>query len=604
MSADSFDPRRYASQLTARPGVYRMLDAGGEALYVGKARNLRKRVSSYFLRASGNPRIEAMLDQVADIEVSVTHTEDEALLLEATLIKRLRPRYNISLRDDKSYPYLYLAGDHDFPRITYHRGSRKLPGQLFGPFPSASAVRRTQTTLHKLFRLRNCSNSFFANRSRPCLQYQIKRCSAPCVGYIDRQSYARDVADAVDLLKGRNERLVKRLIREMEAASAKLQFEQAAALREKVAAIRRLQGQTRTAGGHGDFDIVCCAMRENLAAAVVASVRGGVHQGHRSYFPDLPQGAEPGELRAAFIAQYYLERRPPSEILVDGAPQDQAWLEDGLARRAARKVAIRRRVRGQRARWLADAGATLVEALEARLASRAGVQARMAAVQQALGMAQPPLRMECFDISHTAGERAVASCVVFQAGVAAKSFYRRFHIDGIAPGDDYAAIHQALLRRYRRVMKGETPLPDLLLIDGGRGQLAQAIAALEELECPPPAIAAIAKGPERKPGQEQIFLPGRRTPLILASDSPGLHLIQQIRDEAHRFAVAGHRGRRAKARSTSVLDAIEGLGPVRRKRLLRAFGGSRQIARAGVRELTQVEGISNAMAQRIYEHFH
>lgn len=602
--ASGFDPRRYAGQLTARPGVYRMFDAEGGLLYVGKARNLRKRVSSYFLRASGNPKTEAMLDQVAGIEVTVTHTEDEALLLESTLIKQQRPRYNVTLRDDKSYPYLYLSGDHEFPRIAYHRGPRKAPGQFFGPFPSAAAVRRTQTTIHKLFKLRNCADSFFANRSRPCLQYQIKRCSAPCVGTISKSDYARDVADAADLLKGRNERLINRLIREMETASGALQFERAVVLREKVSAVRRLQEQAQTGGGRGDFDIVCCGARGGLACAVVVSVRRGIHQGHRSYYPSLPAGTSQSELVGAFLGQYYLEHKAPPEILVGHEPEDSEWLAQSLSRLAGRRVAIRSRVRARRARWLADAGATLEQALETRLATRAGVRARLDDLRQTLGLAEPALRMECFDISHTGGERAVASCVVFETGVPHKPAYRRFNIEDIEPGDDYAAMHQALSRRFKRLQRGEAPMPDLLLIDGGRGQLARALAALAELELADLPVVAVAKGAQRKPGREQLFLPGRDAPLILPANSPGLHLIQQIRDEAHRFAVAGHRGRRARARRASVLDGIEGLGPVRRKHLLRAFGGSRQIARAGIRDLARIEGISQTMAQRIYEHFH
>ncbi|MDT0635635.1 excinuclease ABC subunit UvrC [Spectribacter hydrogenoxidans] len=604
MSAEAFDPRRYAGQLTARPGVYRMIDAEGEVLYVGKAKNLRKRVSSYFLRASGNPRIESMLDQVADIEVTVTHTEDEALLLESTLIKKIRPRYNVYLRDDKSYPYLRITGDHSFPRVTFHRGSRKVSGRLFGPFPSGSAVRQTMTTIHKLFRLRNCDDTYFANRSRPCLQYQIKRCSAPCVGYIDEASYARDVADATDLLEGRNERLVSRLIKQMETASSRLEFEQAAATREKIAAVRRLQEQSHVVGGKGDFDIIVCASGGGIACAVVVSVRGGMHLGHQSFYPSLPDGTEPAELTEAFIGQYYLERKPPPEILVGVEPGDREWLEQSLSERAGRRVSVRYRLRGRRARLRDNASATLEQALESRLATRAGVRDRLLALQEALALAAPPMRMECFDISHTGGERTVASCVVFEGGAAKKAAYRRFNIEDIEPGDDYAAMRQALERRFRRLKRGEAPMPDLLLIDGGKGQLAQAESVLQELELADVPVVAVAKGSERKAGREQLFLPRQSQPHILPPNSPALHLIQQIRDEAHRFAVAGHRGRRDKARQQSPLDHIDGLGPIRRKRLLRAFGGTRQIARAGVRDLERVEGISRAMAQRIYEHFH
>lgn len=604
MTIGEFDPRAYARRLTTRPGVYLMLDAEGKVLYVGKAKNLKKRVSSYFLRASGDPKTEAMVDQIADIEVTVTHTEDEALVLESTLIKKHQPRYNVFLRDDKSYPYLFISGDHDFPRVAYHRGARKRRGRYFGPFPSVGAVRRTQNTIHKLFKLRNCDDSFFANRSRPCLQYQIKRCSAPCVGYIGREEYARDVADAVDLLEGRDERLVNRLIDEMETAAERLEFESAARIREKIAAVRRLQEQARAAGGGADCDIVCAATAGGTAAVVVVSVRGGLHLGHRGHFPSMPAGTGEAELIEAFLGQYYLERKPPPEVITHPAPPERAWLAESLSRRAGRRVLVKHRVRGYRARWLENARATLGQTLDSRLASGSGTRKRLENLGAALELPAPPARMECFDISHTRGERPVASCVVFRDGAPHKSDYRRFNIEGIEPGDDYAALSQALARRFKRLRRGEAPLPDLLLIDGGRGQLRAALDVLAEFGMEEVPVAAVAKGAGRKPGMERLFLPGRRSPLILPPDSGALHLVQQIRDEAHRFAISGHRGRRGKARRGSALDEIDGLGPVRRKRLLRAFGGVRQVARAGVRDLARVEGISTAMAQRIYDHFH
>lgn len=599
-----FDPNTYVRQLTTRPGVYRMFNARGDVLYVGKAKNLKKRVSSYFLRASGSPKTEAMLDQVANIEVTVTHTEDDALLLESTLIKRHRPRYNVVLRDDKSYPYLMITGDHAYPRIVYHRGAQKRKGHYFGPFPSSSAVKNTQDTLMRLFRLRNCRDSFFENRSRPCLQYQIKRCSAPCVGRISEADYARDVADAVELLEGRDEKLIKRLISDMEAAAGRLDFETAARLREKIAALRRLQSQSQTVGGKGDFDLICGAIDGGVAAVVVVTVRGGINLGHRSFFPSAPSGTEIGEALGAFISQYYIERRPPPELLVDPMPADETELAASLARRAERKVAIKNNVRGERKRWLDDTRATLGQSLSAQLATRGGVEKRLSSLGKALDMANPPMQMACFDISHTQGEKAVASCVVFEAGAPNKSAYRRFNINDIEPGDDYAAMRQALTRRFKRVQAGEAPLPDLLLIDGGKGQLGVAEAALDELGVTGVQLLGVAKGSTRKPGLEQLFLPGEKSPRILEADSPALHLIQQIRDEAHRFAIAAHRGQRGKARSGSLLDGIDGLGPKRRKALLQTFGGPRQVARAGVADLARVDGISAAMAQRIYDYFH
>ncbi|MGN8157264.1 excinuclease ABC subunit UvrC [Salinisphaera sp. SWV1] len=599
-----FDPNRYVRQLTTRPGVYRMYNAAGEVLYVGKAKNLKKRVSSYFLRASGSAKTEAMLDQVANIEVTVTHTEDDALLLESTLIKKHRPRYNVVLRDDKSYPYLLLTGDNDYPRVVYHRGAQKRKGHYFGPFPSSGAVKNTADTLMRLFKLRNCRDSYFENRSRPCLQYQIKRCSAPCVGYISAEDYARDVSDAVEMLEGRNEKLIDRLVQDMEAASARLDFETAARLREKISALRRLQAQSQTVGGKGDFDLICGAIDAGVAAVVVVTVRGGINLGHRSFFPSAPSGTQIGDAMAAFISQYYIDRPAPPELLVDPMPVDDAELAESLSARGKRRVAIKTNVRGERRRWLENTRATLEQTLSAKLASRAGVEKRLTALAEALGLNEPPMQMACFDISHTRGEKTVASCVVFEAGAPNKSAYRRFNITGIEPGDDYAAMRQAVTRRFKRVKAGEAKLPDLLLIDGGKGQLGVAREALDELGVSGVQLLGVAKGTTRKPGLEQLFLPGQNAPLILPADSPGLHLIQQIRDEAHRFAIAAHRGQRGKARSASVLDGVEGLGPKRRKSLLQTFGGPREVARAGVSDLARVDGISTAMAQRIYDYFH
>lgn len=599
-----FDPNRYVRQLTTRPGVYRMYNAAGDVLYVGKAKNLKKRVSSYFLRASGSPKTEAMLDQVANIEVTVTHTEDDALLLESTLIKKHRPRYNVVLRDDKSYPYLLLTGDNEYPRVVYHRGAQKREGHYFGPFPSSGAVKNTADTLMRLFKLRNCRDSFFENRSRPCLQYQIKRCSAPCVGYISAEAYARDVSDAVEMLEGRNERLIDRLVQDMEAASGRLDFETATRLREKIAALRRLQAQSQSVGGKGDFDLICGAIDGGVAAVVVVTVRGGINLGHRSFFPSAPSGTEIGDAMTAFISQYYIDRPAPPELLVDPMPSDHAELAESLSGRGKRRVAIKANVRGERRRWLDNTRATLDQTLSARLASRAGVEKRLTALADAVGLDEPPMQMACFDISHTRGEKTVASCVVFEAGAPNKSAYRRFNITGIEPGDDYAAMRQAVTRRFKRVKAGEAKLPDLLLIDGGKGQLGVAREALDELGITGVQLLGVAKGSTRKPGLEQLFLPGQNAPLILPADSPGLHLIQQIRDEAHRFAIAAHRGQRGKARSASVLDGVEGLGPKRRKSLLQTFGGPREVARAGVADLARVEGISTAMAQRIYDYFH
>lgn len=599
----AFDAQTFLRQLTTRPGVYRMIDAGGEVLYVGKARNLKRRVSSYFTRV-GSERITNMVAQIRDIEVTVTHTEDEALILEDTLIKRYRPRYNVLLRDDKSYPYIYLTANHAFPRLMFRRGVRKGAGRYFGPYPSAGAVRASLTTLQKVFLIRNCSDTFFANRTRPCLQYQIRRCSAPCVGYITEDDYRRDVDNAMKFLEGKGARVIDDLAQRMEQASEQLEFEVAARLRDQIATLRRLQDRQFVAGQTSDLDIVCADIRAGIGCVVVVSIRGGRNLGHRSYFPRLPEGTDRAEMLSAFLSQYYLARKAPAEILVEHAPAEQEWLEEVLSRQAGHKVRIKYRLRGLRVRWRDMARQTLEQALSARLSTGGAVTARLEALQEALDMSALPQRMECFDISHTRGEATVASCVVFEHGEALKSAYRRFNIEGIEPGDDYAAISQAVHRRFARIKRGEVPIPEILFIDGGLGQLNSAQAALDDLEIDEVLLVAIAKGPSRKAGREQLFLPERKGPLILAPDSKALHLIQEIRDEAHRFAITGHRRRRARTRTQSLLDDIEGLGSKRRQSLLKAFGGVRQIARAGVDELARVEGISRAMAQRIYEYFH
>jgi excinuclease ABC subunit C len=603
-TAGDFDLDAFLNQLTSRPGVYRMLDAAGGTLYVGKARNLKRRVSGYFTRSATDAKTQALVGQVARIEVTVTQTEDEALLLESNLIKAQRPRYNVVFRDDKSYPYLFLSGNHPFPRLAFHRGAQRLPGRYFGPYPNAGAVREMQDALHKLFRIRQCEDSFFAHRSRPCLQYQIKRCSAPCVGLIGTDDYARDVDDVCRLLDGKAEAVMQDLVRRMEQASATLEFEQAARYREQIATIRRLQQQPLQAGGATDCDVLAADIREGIGCVVIVSIRNRMNFGHRSFFPQLPAGADTAELLSAFISQHYLDQPPPREILLSQEPPERALLEQALSARSGRRVRLQCRVRGARQRLQAIAQATLAQALSARLASRVTAEERLQDLQAALGLDTPPQRIECFDISHTGGERAVASCVVFMDGVPDKGGYRRFNIEGVAPGDDYAALRQAIGRRFARLKKGEGRMPDLLLIDGGAGQLAQGLAVLQELEIDGVQLLAVAKGPSRKPGLEQLVLPGQRSPLILPADSPALHLIQQIRDEAHRFAISGHRRRREQARTRSALQDIGGLGPARRQRLLKAFGGIRQLSRASVEEIAGVEGISTALAQKIYDYFH
>lgn len=600
----TFDSRTFLQQLTTQPGVYRMYGAGDELLYVGKARNLKKRVAAYFLRASGSPRIEAMVSQIRRIEVTVTHTEDEALVLEANLIKQYAPRYNVSLRDDKSYPYLQITGDHSYPRIAFHRGAKTPPHRYFGPYPSAAAVRETLLSLQKLFKLRPCSDSFFSHRTRPCLQHQIGRCSAPCVRLISEADYARDLANAQRLLEGRGEELVTELTAAMERASVAQDYERAARARDQVAALRRLQSDRVIAPDVRDADVIAVAPHPSGSCISVLSVREGRNLGHRSFFPAHSADVELGALLGDFLSQYYLERQPPAEILVPQAAQDQDWLEQSFSQRMGRRVRIASPQRGGKLRLMETARLTAEQGLSAHLAANATMRARLADLQQALHLDQVPQRLECFDISHTRGERAVASCVVFDSEGPLKSAYRKFNIEGVAPGDDYAAIKQAVLRRFARVKSGEVASPDVLFIDGGRGQLHAALEALQELDCPGQRVVAVSKGLGRRPGLEQLHLPEQESPRVLPADSPGLHLIQRLRDEAHRFAITGHRGRREKARTQSALEAIEGLGPVRRRALLRELGGLGQVKRAGVDDLARISGISRAMAERIYAHFH
>jgi len=597
-----FDHQQFLRNLTGRPGVYRMLGEGEQLLYVGKAKNLRRRVSSYFNR-SNNLRIQTMVSQIQDIEITVTHTEAEALLLENNLIKTLKPRYNILLRDDKGYPYIYLSAD-DFPRLAIHRGARKAKGRYFGPYPNASAVRETMYLLQKLFPVRQCENSYYSNRSRPCLQYQIKRCTAPCVGLVGRQDYADDVQDIVLFLEGKTNAVVAGLIKRMEQASTELEFEQAARYRDQIDVIKRVQERQYVSGERGDLDIVACALQEGVACVQVFYVRHGRNLGNKGFFPKGSAGREPADIISAFIAQHYLGKAVPREILASHQPEDVEVLQQALSEQAGRKVFVRSRLRSDRARWLKLALHNAELALKSRLAGKASAQARNETLRQVLELELPPTRMECFDISHTSGEKTVASCVVFNEEGPLKSDYRRFNIEGITAGDDYAAMHQAIQRRYRHLRAGEGRLPDILLIDGGKGQLAAAAQVLDELDVSGILLLSVAKGPDRRPGMEQLFLLGRDQPLILPEHSPALHLVQQIRDEAHRFAITGHRQRRNKSRNRSTLEDIPGIGPKRRQRLLKQFGGLQGVARAGVEDIATVEGVSSKLAEQIYQAFH
>ena len=618
MSAQApFDGKAFARELSTAPGVYRMIGADDQALYVGKASALRNRVSSYFNATPKSARIMTMLAQTVRMEVTVTRTESEALILENELIKSLKPRYNVLLRDDKSYPYVLLTREQ-WPRIAVHRGPRSIPGRYFGPYASVGAVRDTLNLIHKLFKLRSCEDSVFRNRSRPCLQYQIGRCSAPCVGLISARDYAEDVRQATLLLEGRSDQLTDELGAKMEQASERLDFEEAARLRDLVASIRTLQARQYVDGRAADLDVLAIAMQGASACVVLLSFRDGRNLGTRSFFPRTNGVENPDEVLAAFVSQYYGEQLPPAEIVIDRDIPDRELLEQALSATSERRVGLRHRVRGDRARYLEMAARNAQITLASEMTSSAAQLARAEGLRELLALTELPGRIECFDISHTMGEATVASCVVFDAEGPVRSQYRRFNISGIEPGDDYAAMHQALSRRFRRAAaaleeggktpgdkldKGRAVLPDVLLIDGGAGQVTQANEVLDELGLSGIAVVGVAKGPARRPGDEELLLPDGRK-LRPGPQSPALQLVQQVRDEAHRFAITGHRGRRAKVRNSSRLEDIPGIGPRRRASLLRHFGGLGGLKAAGVEEISRVEGVNAALAGRIYATLH
>ena len=606
MSGDlpQFDAKTFVERLPNKPGVYRMLDAQGEILYVGKARNLKNRVGSYFQPSNVQPKVQALVAKTANMEVTITNSETEALLLEFNLIKKHRPRFNVVLRDDKSFPYLHLESAHEFPRLAFYRGSRREPGRYFGPYPSAGAVRESLQQLQKLFRIRNCEDSYFANRTRPCLQYQIQRCTAPCVGLIAADSYARDVGAAVKVLEGRNDEVNEDLAKRMESAAERLDFEEAALIRDQLAKLKVIQAQQIvTAGADHDADVIAVASANGEYCVALMFIRAGRSLGSTTFFPKA-QFAELNEVLEAFTTQYYLERDAPAEIIVERDFDEMQVLEAALAQRSSHKVRISSSVRGIRARWLEMMQKNAQEALHMRGLARASIESSLDDIRDAFDLEETPLRLECFDISHTSGTDTVASCVVFGVEGPLKNEYRRFNISGIQPGDDYAAMHQALTRRYKRIKDGEVAKPDVLLIDGGKGQLAEAEQVLKDLGIEGVTLIGVAKGADRRPGQEQLFLLGRDLPTILPPDSRALHLIQRVRDEAHRFAIAGHRRKRAKRHSQSILETIPGLGPVKRRELLKQFGGLQGILRAGIDDFVQIRGLGRELAEVIYEHLH
>ena len=604
----SFDAVTFLKSLTSRPGVYQMLGEEGAVLYVGKAKNLHKRVSSYFRKSGLAPKTHALVKRIVNVEVTVTETELEALLLEQNLIKEYKPPFNILLRDDKSYPYIFLSSNDEFPRLSFHRGAKRRKGEYFGPFPGVQAVRESMSFLQKTFRVRQCQDSFFKNRSRPCLQYQIKRCNAPCVGLIEKDEYQRDVRHTQMFLTGENPSLMKELEQAMDKASSELAFEDAANYRDQIAAMRQVQAQQVIESGNGNIDVLGFAMEGSDACIHVLYIRHGRILGSRSFYPRSPLALTGSELLSEFIPQHYLKANLaseiPKEIAIGASLEEQALLEQALQTAAGRKVAINAVSRGTRRKWIELATRTAEQNLTSKQAAASNIYQRYVKLQSTLGLDELPERLECFDISHSSGEATVASCVVFNQEGPLKSDYRRFNIENITPGDDYAAMEQALRRRYKRLQDGEGSLPDILFIDGGKGQLRIAEDVLGELGVVGVTLVGIAKGSSRKPGLETLLLTTDNGEREILPEPSGLLLIQQIRDEAHRFAITGHRQRRDKKRHTSRLEGIAGVGPKRRRELLRFFGGVAAVEKASVADLMRVPSINRKVAETIYSTLH
>ena len=609
----TFDSAAFLKNVTGRPGVYRMRDDKDQVIYVGKAKNLKNRLGSYFRQTGLSPKTQVMVSKIASIDITITHTEGEALLLESNLIKELRPRYNVLMRDDKSYPYIFVSDKAAFPRIALHRGARKKQGLYLGPYPNALAVRDSINLLQKMFMIRPCEDSIFDNRSRPCLQYQIKRCSAPCVGYITEKAYARDIKHAILFLQGKSEQVINELVKDMEKAAAKQHFEKAAVYRDQISSLRKISERQYISADRGDIDIIACSTEGGQACVTVFYVRSGLNLGNRSFYPSLPEELNAEQILTAFIPQFYLKRDVPGEIIVSTDLAEAGLIAEVLSEQAKHKVKVTSKVRGERAKWIEMALNNSNNSLKTRLISRSGLLSRFEALQEVLQLDEIPLRLECFDISHTQGEATVASCVVFTPEGAFKTDYRRYNITGITGGDDYAAMKQALERRYRPVKAGkeksgkesdEQKLPDILFIDGGKGQLRQAVEVFDNLGIDSVLLIGVAKGEGRKAGLEKLVFSDGRPDLYLTIESAALNLILQVRDEAHRFALSGHRAQRAKKRRTSPLEGISGLGPRRRQTLLKHFGGIQGITQAGVEDIAKIAGISKKLAQDIYDQFH
>jgi excinuclease ABC subunit C len=598
-----FDPAEFVAGLPNLPGVYRFLNAAGDAIYVGKAGDLKKRVASYFQKNLASPRTAMMVSQIAGAETTITRTEAEALLLENNLIKSLQPRYNVLFRDDKSYGYILVTG-HEYPQIRFYRGAHQKGNKYFGPFPSAWSIRETIGHMQKIFKLRTCDDTVFNHRSRPCLLHQIGRCSGPCVGLVSPEQYASDVRHAEQFLEGKESDVIADLSAKMQLAAEERNYELAALYRDQIRMLQRiLSGQAVESTGTGDVDIIVAMERESLWCVTLAMVRGGRHLGDRSFFPQNAAGSDAATVVESFMDQHYAQQPVPGRVIADQV-ENGADVEALLGDIAGRAVKLVTKPIGENRTWAEMARRNAALALGQRLATQATQETRVTALQEFLGSETPIQRIECFDISHTMGEAPVASCVVYDKGAMQNSEYRRYNVKGVDPGDDYAAMCYALGVRYKKLADGEGKTPDLILIDGGLGQINAARAVMQDLGLHQIRMMGVAKGVERKPGMEQLFLVGEEEPRRLPPDHPALHLIQQIRDEAHRFAITGHRARRGKARTASRLEEISAVGPRRRQKLLEHFGGLQGVLAASIEDLARVEGISRTLAERIYQELH
>ncbi len=605
-SNTEFDYRSFLNNLTKQPGVYQMYDNDGKILYVGKAKNLKNRVSSYFQKSGLPIKTQALVKRIASIEITIAPSEAEALVLEHNLIKSQKPPFNVVLRDDKSFPYIFLSQNERHPRLAFHRGAKKKKGLYFGPYPNASAVRESLNFLQKTFGVRQCEDSVYRNRTRPCLLYQIGRCSGPCVESISDDEYAEDVSQIVLFLEAKNDDLHEKLSSKMEAASESLAFEKAAQMRDRITALRHIQAHQVVEAGHSNLDAIACVTENGAVCIHILFVRQGRIVGSKSYLPKDRLGHDEPSVLSAFIAHNYLngsKMQTPSAIIVSHRLEDESALSEAIAKETQYQVKITSNVRTYRAKWLAMALQAARQNLKTHLNTKQTLRQRFERLQEILSLEESPARIECFDISHSSGEKTVASCVVFDCNGALKSDYRRFNIDDIKAGDDYAAMEQALLRRYSRLQKEGKALPELLLIDGGKGQLGIARRVMEDLGIDEIILVGVAKGTTRKPGFETLILEDGRE-LTVESDDSGLHLIQQIRDEAHRFAITGHKQRRDKSRKSSTLEDIPGIGPKRRRELLRYFGGLQEVLKANVEDLAKVPSISKKMAEEVYSTLH